>query len=60
MYCERNDSSDEVEITPRMIEAGVEAYALFELLDPGDWIVSAVYRAMERARSIEEEDVEGT
>jgi hypothetical protein len=40
----------EVEITPDMIEAGIEEYALFSSGDPGRWVVAAIYRAMEKAR----------
>jgi hypothetical protein len=37
---------DEIEITSEMLVAGVEAYALFDFEDPGEWVVSAIYRAM--------------
>jgi hypothetical protein len=37
------------EITPAMIEAGLEAYSQFDDGDPGSWLVCSVYRAM-RAR----------
>lgn len=46
---ERKDeanSTDGIEITPDMIEAGIEEYALFDFQDPGEWVVSAIYRAM--------------
>jgi hypothetical protein len=40
----------EIEITPAMIEAGIEAYCLFDSDEPGEWIVDSIYRAMERAK----------
>jgi hypothetical protein len=40
----------EIEVTPEMIEAGVEEYSLFSFGDRGTWVVSAIYRAMETAR----------
>ena len=39
----------EVEVTPEMTEAGVEAWATFRPGDRPDWLVGAVYEAMERA-----------
>jgi hypothetical protein len=42
---------NEVEITPEMIEAGIEAYVLFNPLeDPGEWIVCAIYEEMEKKK----------
>jgi hypothetical protein len=42
----------EIEITPEMIAAGIEEYALFDFFDPGEWVVCAIYRAMAaKARS---------
>lgn len=35
-----------IEITPAMIKAGVDAYAMCEFADPGKWTVCAIYRAM--------------
>ncbi|MGH7097779.1 MAG: hypothetical protein ACREE4_09000 [Stellaceae bacterium] len=46
-HCER-DNEEEIEITPEMIEAGVNELALFDSVDRGEWIVDAVYRAMAR------------
>jgi hypothetical protein len=40
------NSTDEIEITPAMMRAGIDEYALFEFADPGEWVVSAIYRAM--------------
>jgi hypothetical protein len=40
----------EIEITPAMIEAGIEELSLFDLHDPARWKVPCVYRAMEAAR----------
>jgi hypothetical protein len=42
-------STDEIEVTPEMLKAGIDEYALFEFADPGEWVVSAIYRAMVRA-----------
>lgn len=39
-----------IEITDAMIEAGIEAYALYDRWDSASWVVSAVYEAMERER----------
>jgi hypothetical protein len=39
----------DVEMTPAMIAAGVEEYALFSSQDPGEWVVPAIYRAMRAA-----------
>ncbi len=51
MCAKPEESSTAMEITPAMMEAGLEAYALFELLDPGEWVVPAIYQAMVKARS---------
>ena len=40
------EAEDTIEITPEMIEAGIDEYALFDFHDPGEWVVSAIYRAM--------------
>jgi hypothetical protein len=40
----------EIEITPEMIEAGVEEYLLCEAHDAPEGIVMAVYLAMHRRR----------
>ena len=42
---------EEIEITPEMIEAGAEAWALCEHGDRLDWTLSAIYSAMARAKS---------
>jgi hypothetical protein len=39
-----------IEVTPAMLEAGIEASALFDLYDPAEWEITAIYRAMESAR----------
>ena len=44
-----NDAENEIEITPEMMEAGIEEYALFDFQEPGEWVVSAIYRAMAKA-----------
>ena len=41
----------ESEITPAMIDAGVSAWADFRPGDRSDWLVVAVYEAMEAART---------
>ncbi len=41
---------EEVEITSGMMEAGIDALALYDWGDPGDWIVDSIYRAMEKVR----------
>lgn len=40
----------EIEITPSMIEAGVEALAFWDRDDRDEWKVWYVYREMEKAR----------
>ena len=50
------DEKDEIEITPAMIEAGMEAYSLFSSEDRGHYVVDAIYRAMEGARNRPRED----
>jgi hypothetical protein len=42
---------EEIEVTPEMMRAGIEEYALFSFEDRGEWVVSAIYRAMERAKA---------
>jgi hypothetical protein len=44
------DPAMEIEVTPEMIEAGLDEYALFSSRDPGEWVVAAIYRAMEKIR----------
>lgn len=46
---EHEDDPDEIEITPEMLRAGIDEYALYEFADPGEWVVSAIYRAMRKA-----------
>ena len=45
-----NEELDEIEVTPAMIEAGIEEYGLFDWGDPGEWVVPAIYRGMELQR----------
>ena len=40
----------EVEITDAMTTAGVAAWADFQVGDRADWLVDAIYEAMEEAR----------
>lgn len=42
----------DIEVTPEMIEAGVDEFALFDFGDRGEWIVTAVYRAMARVAGL--------
>jgi hypothetical protein len=44
------DKIPEPEITPEMIKAGLEAFALWDRGDPAEWKITHVYRAMEHAR----------
>jgi hypothetical protein len=46
MSLDAPDPTEEIEITPAMIEAGLQEYALFDSRDRGEWVVTAVYRAM--------------
>ena len=41
---------DRVEVTEAMIEAGAVAWSLFDPGDRLDWMLAALYVAMERAR----------
>jgi len=41
---------DQIQITSGMIEAGCDEYELFDSRDRASWVVTAVYRAMEKAR----------
>ncbi|HLN38434.1 MAG TPA: hypothetical protein VK337_11675 [Xanthobacteraceae bacterium] len=43
-----------IEVTPEMVEAGIEEMGLFDWGDPAEWSVPMIYRAMElqRRRSI--------
>ena len=49
-----NEELSAIEVTPEMIAVGIEEYGLFDWGDPGEWVVLAIYRAMElqRRRSI--------
>ena len=40
----------EIEITPAMLEAGLGEFCLFDRGDPLEWVIPAVYSAMEKAR----------
>ena len=42
--------NDEIEITPEMIAAGVEACSFWDIGDPDEWKAVDIYRQMERAR----------
>jgi hypothetical protein len=55
-HCERDDSSADLEVTPEMLEAGLEEYALFDSEDPGEWVVTAIYRAMAK-KAIEDRPI---
>jgi len=48
---EVKDGEEEIEITEQMIEAGIEAWGLFDRGDRLDWKVSAIFEAMSRAKS---------
>jgi len=39
-----------IEVTPEMIEAGIDEFGLFDWGDPAEWIVPMIYRAMELQR----------
>ena len=41
---------ENIPVTSEMIEAGIEALAIFDLHDPASWKVPCIYRAMEAAR----------
>jgi hypothetical protein len=43
------EEHEEIEVTEEMVEAGIREYALFDSIDPGEWVVSAVFRGMLRA-----------
>jgi hypothetical protein len=45
-----HETTEEIEITPEMIEAGCEASRLYDRDDPKDWEIASIYKAMERAR----------
>jgi len=47
-HCECDDGPEncEIEITPEMIEVGIREYALYDLEDPAEWFIPAIYRAM--------------
>ena len=40
----------EIEITPAMLDAGVEAYCLYQRGDPSEDIVLAIYQSMARLK----------
>ncbi len=42
----KSGEQEEIEITAEMVEVGLKELALFDWGDPGEWIVSAVYRGM--------------
>jgi hypothetical protein len=44
------NSTDEIEITPAMIEAGYLASRLYDREDPKEWEIAAIYEAMEKER----------
>lgn len=50
MEPDKDASPEAIEVTPAMLAAGDAAFALFDGLDPLEWILPAVYRAMELAR----------
>jgi len=51
------DSTDEIEITDDMVEAGYQASCLYDREDPKEWEIAAIYRAMESVRrKIKERD----
>ena len=41
--------SDAFEPTPEMVAAGMKVLALFDSRDPAEWVVEAVFRAMQEA-----------
>ena len=45
-------NEDEIEITPAMIDAGIDALCSFHFDDPYNKVVNAVYRAMAAAGRI--------
>jgi len=45
-----DDELQKIEVTPAMIEAGINEYGLFDWGDPGEWVVAAIYRGMELQR----------
>ena len=44
--------SDEIEITPEMIEAGISALAVWDLSDDGALIVTSIFHAMLEAQQL--------
>ena len=42
--------AEDIEITPEMLAAGIEEYALFDVFDTLEWLLPSIYRAMELAR----------
>jgi len=46
------DDAEEIEITPEMLEAGINEYALFDFCDRGEWVVSAIYSAMAKVAPV--------
>jgi hypothetical protein len=53
------NSTDEIEITPEMIEAGIEALCARHADDPYDEVVKVIYLSMETLRRIENRLVDG-
>ncbi len=47
---EADGAPEEIEITPAMIEAGIEAYRLWDRDDPTAWKVADIFVEMEKAR----------
>lgn len=41
--------TEDIEITPEVLAAGINEYGLFDAADPSEWVVPAIYRAMLRA-----------
>jgi hypothetical protein len=47
MNASQMSDNDEIEITPEMIKAGMEALSLWDFYDLDEWKVADIYRAME-------------
>jgi len=43
-------TTDEIEVTEAMIDAGLAAASLYDKEDPKEWEIAAVYRAMEATK----------
>ena len=50
MAAETHHTNDDIEVTPEMLRAGIEEFCLFDSEDRGEWIVTAVYRAMAKVK----------